>query len=181
MVRSNFPTAFRKFMSEILMDILQDVEKEIIDMKIINFKKEMKELPVTDIALPTGVKHIKKFLAKGNSNRIFSDVNKGTPAHVKAAITYNDLMKHFKLHKKHELISNGEKIKWVYLKKNTLNIPAIGFKGYDDPPKIMKFVEEFVDHNKIFESVLKNKLDLFYEALSWTEPTDKTKTMEQFF
>ena len=68
-----------------------------------------------------------------------------------------------------------------YLKKNTLNIPAIGFKGYDDPDKIMNFINDFVDHNKIFESVLKNKLDLFYEALSWTEPTDKTKTMEQFF
>ena len=180
-VRSNFPAAFRKFMSEILMDILQDVDKEVIDMKILNFKKEMKTLPVTDIALPTGVKQIKKFLAKGNSGRIFSDVNKGTPAHVKAAITYNDLMKHFGLDKKHELISNGEKIKWVYLKKNTLNIPAIGFKGYDDPDKIMNFINDFVDHNKIFESVLKNKLDLFYEALSWTEPTDKTKTMEQFF
>ena len=45
----------------------------------------------------------------------------------------------------------------------------------------MNFINDFVDHNKIFESVLKNKLDLFYEALSWTEPTDKTKTMEQFF
>ena len=64
---------------------------------------------------------------------------------MKAAITYNDLMKHFGLDKKHELISNGEKIKWVYLKKNTLNIPAIGFKGYDDPDKIMNFINDFVD------------------------------------
>ena len=45
----------------------------------------------------------------------------------------------------------------------------------------MEFINKFVNHNKIFESVLKNKLDLFYESLSWTEPTDKSKTLEQFF
>ena len=180
-VRSNFPPAFRKFMSEILMDILQDVEKEIIDMKILNFKKEMKTLPVVDIALPTGVKKVSKFISKGSNSSIFSNTVKGTPAHVKAAIAYNDMLKHLGLHKKFDTIRNGEKIKWVYLKQNPLGIPAIGFKGYDDPPKIMEFINKFVNHNKIFESVLKNKLDLFYESLSWTEPTDKSKTLEQFF
>ena len=106
---------------------------------------------------------------------------KGTPAHVKAAVIYNDLLEYFKTSGQYSPISNGEKIKWVYLKQNPLGIPAIGFKGYDDPPKIMEFINKFVNHIKIFESVLKNKLDLFYESLSWTEPTDKSKTLEQFF
>ena len=65
-VRSNFPPAFRKFMSEILMDILQAVDKDIIDDKIISFKKTMKTLPVTDISLPTSVKKLSKFVEGKN-------------------------------------------------------------------------------------------------------------------
>ena len=100
-VRSNFPAAFRKFMSEILMDILQNVDKDIIDEKIISFKKTMKKLPIQDIALPTGVKGLKKYIENNSevseTSSIFTVVKKGTPAHVKACIIYNDLLRYFKL------------------------------------------------------------------------------------
>ena len=184
-VRSNFPSAFRKFMSEILMDILQNVDKDVIDEKIISFKKTMKKLPIQDIALPTGVKGLKKYIEKNidvsQNTSIFTTVRKGTPAHVKACIIYNDLLKHFGLDKKYEKISDGSKIKWAYIKSNQLQIPAIGFKGYEDPDKIMKFIEQYVDHDKIFNSVLQKKIDLFYEALDWSAPVDKAKSLEQFF
>ena len=184
-VRSNFPAAFRKFMSEILMDILQNVDKDIIDEKIVTFKKTMKKLPIGDIALPTGVKGLKKYIEK-NSNvsetsSIFTVVKKGTPAHVKACIIYNDLLKHFGLDKGYEKISDGSKIKWAYIKSNQLQIPAIGFKGYEDPDKIMNFIEQYVDHDKIFDSVLQKKIDLFYEALNWSAPVDKANSLEKFF
>ena len=180
-VRSNFPPAFRKFMSEILMDILQAVDKDIIDDKIINFKKTMKTLPVADISLPTSVKKLSKFVEGKNGTSFFSRVAKGTPAHVKAAILYNDVLVHKNLDKKHEVIANGEKIKWAYLKSNPLNIPAIAFKGYKDPPQIMSFIQQYIDCDKIFIGVLKNKIDMFYQALSWTEPVDKSKSIERFF
>ena len=180
-VRSNFPPAFRKFMSEILMDILQAVDKDIIDDKIINFKKTMKTLPVADISLPTSVKKLSKFVEGKNGTSFFSRVAKGTPAHVKAAILYNDVLAHKGLDKKHEAIANGEKIKWAYLKSNPLNIPAIAFKDYNDPPQIMNFIQQYIDCDKIFVGVLKNKIDMFYQALSWSEPVDKSKSIERFF
>ena len=167
------------------MDILQNVDKDIIDEKIITFKKTMKKLPIQDIALPTGVKGLKKYIEKNidvsQNTSIFTTVRKGTPAHVKACIIYNDLLKHFGLDKKYEKISDGSKIKWAYIKSNQLQIPAIGFKGYEDPDKIMKFIEQYVDHDKIFNSVLQKKIDLFYEALNWSAPVDKAKSLEQFF
>ena len=70
---------------------------------------------------------------------------------------------------------------WVYLKDNSLQIKQIAFKGYDDPPEIMKFIKENVDYDKLFERALEKKIRMFYEALSWDLPTEKINTLERFF
>ena len=105
---------------------------------------------------------------------------KGTPVHVKAAWVYNDLLKYYNLNNV-EKIKNSEKIKWVYLKDNPLNVKQIGFKGYDDPPKIMDFIIENIDYDKLFERALEKKISMFYEALKWDMPVDKINTLERFF
>ncbi len=51
----------------------------------------------------------------------------GAPAAVKAAIRYNDLLRFWKLDSKHELITNGTKVKWIYLKDNPYKIEALAF------------------------------------------------------
>ena len=48
-------------MTGVLKDILGDVDKDVIDEKILKFKKEMKTSNIQDIALPTGVRKLKKF------------------------------------------------------------------------------------------------------------------------
>ena len=93
---------------------------------------------------------------------------------------YNDLLKYWKL-KQYPPIANGTKIKWVYLKENPLNIPQIGFRGYDDPKEIMDFINQYVDHDKLFERALQKKLKMFYDSLDWSEPVDSANTLERFF
>ena len=39
-VRSSFPPAMRDLMTQVLKDILGDVDKDIIDEKILKFKKK---------------------------------------------------------------------------------------------------------------------------------------------
>ena len=43
-------------MKEVLKGILSNVDKDVLDEKIIKFKKEMKKMSIYDVALPTGVK-----------------------------------------------------------------------------------------------------------------------------
>ena len=93
---------------------------------------------------------------------------------------YNDLLKHFGLENT-EPIRNKEKIKWMYLKNNPYGIDALAFKGYDDPPKIMEFIKQNVDYDKLFTRALEKKIRMFYEALSWDMPVDKKNTLERFF
>ena len=107
-------------------------------------------------------------------------MHKGTPVHVKAAWIYNDLLKHHGLNNV-EKIKNSEKIKWIYLKDNPLNVKQIAFKGYDDPPQIMDFIKENVDYDKVFQRALLKKITMFYESLNWDMPVDKINTLERFF
>jgi hypothetical protein len=184
-VRSNFPPAMRDLMKDVLQDILSNKNKDIIDEKIIEFKKIMKTKSIYDVSLPTGVKGLAKYAdrsnrGKFNSKSIFTTTRKSTPVHVKAAIKYNDLLKHFELDNT-EPIRNKEKIKWTYLKNNPLGIDALAFKGYDDPKKITDFIEQYIDHDRLFDGQLKKKIKMFYEALSWDLPVDKINTLERFF
>jgi len=185
-VRSNFPPAFRKLMTDVLQGILSNTDKEILDDTIMSFKKKMKTLPIEEIALPTGVKRLSKFADTRHSNKkiygnqgIFTPMYKGTPVHVKAAWVYNDLLKYYKLGNV-EKIKNSEKIKWVYLKQNPLSIAQIAFKGYDDPKEIMDYIKKYIDHNKLFDKALQKKIDMFYDSMNWVL-VDKENTLERFF
>ena len=183
-VRSNFPSAFKTLMTEVLKDVLSNVDKDIIDKKILDLKTSMKTMDISDIALPTGVKGIQKFTDKSrkkfNSKGMFTDIRKGAPVHVKSVIIYNDLLKHFGLAKV-EPIRNSDKIKWVYLKPNPYGVNSIAFKDYDDPIEIMDFIQQYVDYDKLFERALNKKIKTWYGALSWEEPIDKQYTLERFF
>jgi hypothetical protein len=167
-------------MTKVLKDILGDVDKDSIDEDILKFKKEMKTSDIQDIALPTGVKKLKKFKASKPKDAVFTTMKKGTPVHVKAAWVYNDLLRYWGLNN-FEQIKSSEKIKWIYLKPNTMNVKQIGFKGYDDPKEIMDFIKENIDYDKLFERALEKKIRMFYEALKWDMPVDKANTLERFF
>jgi len=183
-VRSNFPPAMRDLMTGVLKDILSNADKDIIDDKIVEFKKVMKTKPIADIALPTGVRGLTKYKdtnarGKFNDKTIFTKTKKSTPVHVKAAIKYNDLLKYYSLDNI-EPIKHKEKIKWAYMKKNPLGIDALAFKGYDDPKEILDFIKQYIDHDRLFEGALQKKIKMFYEALSWELPVDKQNTIARF-
>ena len=106
---------------------------------------------------------------------------KGTPVHVKASINHNDLLRFYKADKKYQFISDGDKIKWIYLKNNPIGMETIAFKGYEDSPKIIKFIKEYADYDKMYAKSLEKKIKMFYESLNWTLPVDKSSTIEKFF
>jgi DNA polymerase elongation subunit (family B) len=179
LVRSNFPKAMGELLKSVLEDILATVPKDKIDDRIINFKESMKLVDFDKIAMPTGVKNMKKYSAGKNGN--FTQFAKGAPAHVKAALTYNDLLDHFGVGGKYEKISNSEKIKWVYLKQNELGLESCGYKGYEDPPQITDFMKKNIDYKKMYAQMLEKKIMMFYETLNWDEPVNKKTSIERFF
>jgi len=178
-VRSNFPKAFREFMSGILIDILNISEKKKIDDKVLAFREDMKQKPMFDIMFPTGVKELKKYKTKKAKGQMFGDRVKGTPVHAKSALNYNDLMEYYKVTAS-QPITDGEKIKWTYLKNNPFGLESCAVKGFEDPEEILKFITQYIDYEKIFTASLENKLGDFYSALNWGS-IPKNDNISDFF
>jgi DNA polymerase elongation subunit (family B) len=183
-VRSSFPKAFQGFMSTMLKDILMGKSNAYIDETLLAFKKSLPSLPVKTIAKGGAIKELSKYdngSWRKDSGLQIANFEKGTPAHVKAGIAYNRLLKFFDCPFKHEPIRDGDKVKWVYLRKNPLGLDTVAFKDYNDPKEIMDFVETYVDRDMIFKAELENKLDDFYNALKWEKASEGAQTAKKFF
>ena len=177
-VRSSFPPSFRKFMAEVLEDMLNDIDKHTLDEKILNFKEHMKTLPLIEVMFPTGVKQISKYIRRGD--KPFTPRMKGTPVHVKSALNYNDMLRHLGLDKRFQGMINGEKIKWTYLRANAMGLDTMALKGYEDPKQLDDFVSEYIDYEKVFNSAFANKLGDFYSAMKWGA-IPKNNNLGKFF
>jgi len=168
--KANFPPILGKFFKEILIDLLKDAKKEDITQRIMDFKQQILDgtLSLNNLGNPVAVKKLNKYTkSKARPGEIFSKVEKGAPAAVKAAVVYNDLLKFWGLNKEYSYITQGDKIKWIYLKPNEYHVEAIGFLGYEMPPKIEDFIERYADRKKIFDSILLNKLEGLYSDMGW--------------
>ena len=176
--RSSFPTYFKEVMSTVLMDILKDEDKNLIDEYILTKRTEMETTDFIDIAKNSAVKGMSKYTFK---NQAIGEFMKGTPAHVKAALTYNQLLKYYNCAYKYEPMKDGDKIKYVYLKNNPLGLDSVGLTGYNDPKQVLDLVEQYIDYEKIWERELENKLDDFYLAMKWAKPSPNLKTASKFF
>jgi len=178
-VRSSFPTAMKEMLSKLLEDMMMNVPQKELDKFILNFKDSMKLMDFKKISIPTSVKGITKYSMKGGA--LFQGFKLGTPIHVKSALYYNDFLKYHKIPVRYSEIFNGEKIRWVYLKQNPLNLDTIAYKGHEDPPQILNFIRKYINPEKLYKQVLHKKIMMLYEALGWDEPTDSSKTLERFF
>jgi DNA polymerase elongation subunit (family B) len=177
-VRSSFPKAFQKFMKQTLIEILKGYDKETMTAKILEFKQSLPNINAYDIAKSSSVKELSKYTPHKGS--MFQFVS-GTPAHVKAAWTYNQLLQYFNCGFKYSPMRNGDKMKWVYIKQNPFGLETVAFKGADDPEEIESFIKTYIDYDKIFEHEMQNKLEDFYTALKWGKLQLKITKADKFF
>jgi len=190
--KANFPPTLGEFFRNALIDVLKGASKEEIDERINKYKIKILNgsIPLVELGNPTAIKQLNKHQGPpAKVGEIFSKLknvinekggNKvGAPASVKAAIIYNDLLRFWRLDGKHSYISQGDKVKWVYLKPNRFQIEAIAFLPFDIPKKILTFIEEHIDRQKVFDSILLNKLENFYSDLGWSLKLNSYK--EKFF
>ena len=78
------------------------------------------------------------------------------------------LLRLWQLDKKHNLITQADKVKWIYCKDNPYKIEALAFQDFDVPEKINDFLNAYADRQKVFDSILLNKLEGFFSDLQWS-------------
>ena len=183
-VRSSFPAAFRKFASDALDSLLRGVPQAELDERIMTFEENIANVPVTDLAKTSSVRFVSRNGEDDynpSTRKLFQFINK-SPAQVRAALAYNDLLKVWKLDRQFEKITHSEKVKWVYLLPNDFYVEALAMKGDDtDPDEILNFVAAHIDRNKMYERELKSKLGDIYEAIGWRYPNRGSQLASQTF
>ena len=183
-MKANFPPILGEFFNSILKQVLKGENHDKILIQIKDFKQQILTgvIPITKLGNPTRVTKLEKYSGRSaRAGEMFTEIEKGAPAPVRAAIRYNDLLKFWKLDKKHNYITQSDKIKWVYMQNNPYKIEALGFLEYDIPDKVQEFMEKYVDRQKIFDSILLNKLEGFFGDLEWSLDLNPHKGAFKFF
>lgn len=175
-IRSDFPEAFNDNLEDVVYGILHFWTREKLDDAILEFQEEFYDLPLEKIAKPTGVNKLEKYATDHIGERA-----KGTPVHVKAAMSYNDLIDYFDLSGDVRPIRSGDKVKWVYLANNPLGLEQAAFKGQEDPDEIMEFIREYAAYDKMYEKVLETKIKSVYDAMGWDMPAQGQEIFDEFF
>jgi len=181
LMKSNFPPLFKDFGEHILKEIMFGKTKENIDKQILNFKESLNKVEWEKLLKPTGLKKMNEYIkTKAKDDQIFSKIGLKCPINTRAAIYYNDMLKHLKIDKKYSTFQIGDKMYIAYLKENPYKIKCIGYNGYNDPEEITEFIKTYIDKEGLFNSVFRNKIENIYKDLGWGMPVYNPKVFKFF-
>ena len=102
---------------------------------------------------------------------------KATPIHVRGSLLYNHWIRKLDLLKKYEIINQGEKIKYCYLKvPNTIKENVISFNAV--LPKELN-LHRHIDYNMMYDKAFVEPLSTILDSIGWS--VEPKATLEDFF
>jgi DNA polymerase elongation subunit (family B) len=169
-IKSSTPEPCRDALKEIFKVIMVS-DEATVQKSIKQFKQYFCSLPADRIAFPRGASKVREYK---DSATIYK---KGTPIHVRAALLHNKLLENYSLTRKYELIKNGEKIKFIYLKQpNSLKENVIGFTQY--LPEEFKLAK-YIDYELQFEKTFLGPIEPILKSIGWS--SEQQSSLESFF
>ena len=169
-VKSSTPAACRTAIKDALKVIMNGTESDVQEF-VGDFRKKFETMPPEDIAFPRGCNGVGKF---SNPATIYS---KGTPIHVRGALLYNFHAKKNKVTHKYPLIQEGEKVKFLYLRRpNKINENVISF--FQTLPKEFG-LDKYIDFDLQFQKSFLDPLQVIMDTINWK--AEKIATLEDLF
>jgi DNA polymerase elongation subunit (family B) len=169
-VKSSTPKPCRAYIKESLKIIMEGTEEQLIEY-IAEKRTEFNQLPPEEIAFPRTGNNISKFMD------VSTLYKKGTPIHIRGCIMFNHLLRQNKLTNKYNIIQDGEKIRFIFLRVPN---PTGG--------NIMSFITELptefdlhsrIDYDTMFQKSFIDPLQVILDTIGWQ--TEKQATLFDFF
>ena len=169
-VRSSTPAPVREKLKEAVRLTLT-TDENTLQKFIEKTRKEFVEMEPEQIAFPRGCNNLGKYTS-------ISDIYaKGTPMHVRGSLLFNHYLKKHDLTHRYEIIQEGDKIKFLYLKEpNTLRENCISFTS-KLPPEFN--IHRYVDFDLMFQKAFLDPMATIVKSLGWE--TEKKNTLEDLF
>jgi DNA polymerase elongation subunit (family B) len=170
MVKSSTPAVIRDKLKDSIEVILEGNQSKLHNY-IRNFRDEFNKFQPEQIAFPRSANNLQQY---SSSAHIYGDK---TPMHVRGVLLYNHYLKKGKLDGKYPLIREGEKIKFVYLKKpNIIQENIISFTN--ELPKELG-LHMYIDYETQFQKTFLDALQIVIEPLGWN--VEEKASLEDFF
>ena len=160
-IKSNTPEFCRKKLKECVRIILTKDNDSLISY-IEECRKEFNSMPIDDIAQPGGVGNMSDYY--GTGGELFK---KGAQAHVRGCIIFNKMLDDYPNLVNRTRISDGDKIKKVYLNlPNPSGINIISYPVGENIPKEFG-LDEYIDKNTQFEKTFLAPLRGMLDSIGW--------------
>ena len=169
-VKSSTPMPCRNAIKDAIKIMMDGTEDDLVSY-IDSFRKTFENLPPEDIAFPRSVNGLRKYKA---STTVYS---KGTPLHVRGTLLYNFHIEKKKLEYKYPLVQEGEKIKYLHLRRpNKINENVISF--LNTFPKELG-LEGQIDRDAQFKKSFLDPLQIITSVIGWE--TERKATLDFLF
>ena len=169
-VKSSTPAPCRKMIKDGLKVMMEGTEDEMIKF-IDQARLKFNKLSVEELAFPRSISDVNKHKSH------MTIYGKGCPIHVRGSLLHNHYIKERGLDNKYSLINNGDKIKFVYLKKaNPIRENVISFLN-DFPYELG--LDKYIDYELQFNKAFLEPVKVILDSIGWN--VEKVANLELFF
>jgi len=169
-VKSSTPAPCRKMIKDGLRVMMEGTEDEMIKF-IDQARLKFNKLSVEELAFPRSISDVNKHKSH------ITIYGKGCPIHVRGSLLHNHYIKERGLDNKYSLINNGDKIKFVYLKKaNPIRENVISFLN-DFPYELG--LDKYIDYELQFNKAFLEPVKVILDSIGWN--VEKVANLELFF
>ena len=169
-IKSSTPQVVRDNMKSVFNVIINGTELDV-QKYISDFKTKFRAMEPEDISFPRGVSDVKKWADRKLTFK------KGTPIHVRGALVYNRAVKQAALEKRYEIIKNGEKLKFCYMKMPN----PVGQNVISYPMRLPKELglHKYVNYDMMFNKTFLDPITPILDAVDWD--AEPQASLEDFF